>query len=409
MTNRITRPIGLMCASTIALTLMLVAPGAAHAGNGLHPRTPVVWTGAPCMTIVDRTGGNLFPLVYEIPYEDTGVTPDEVPNSRTHQFFAFCRDHHPDDIIPSWITEADLADADAHGLGDAGSIDPDLYVLEVSSDWAGCWTRINADADRRPITFAAAAEPVSWDTMTLPAGAWVVEGYTYEPWSNAWWPHPGVFKIIDDPDPAATGPAAALTFAEQPIEFGQSATISGCVDAMPGTTMTASWAISGFGQQLDWQVIEADIPAESGTFEFPYTPAMETISNTVLIKIDVSDPMGRTWTAYGDNYISVTEDFGDDECGAVFVGCDTGDESSDTTGGDSGTGAGDSSGSDTGLGPAAVPTGGGCSCSTNTGDINEPNHDRDRAWALLVFALLGFRSRSRLSSKRAGSDPSARG
>ena len=407
MTNRRNR---LIPASTLALVLL--APGAALAGNGLHPRTPVVWTGAPCMTIVDRSRSSVFPLVYEIPYEDTAVTPDEVANSRTHQFFAFCRDHHPDDIIPSWITEADLADADAHGLGDAASIDPELYVLEVSPDWAGCWSRINADAERRPITFADAAMPVAWDTMALPAGAWAVEGYTYEPWSNAWWPHPGVFKIIDDPAPAATGPAAALTFAEQPVEFGQSATISGCVDAMPGTTMTASWAISGFGQDLQWQVIEADIPAESGTFEFPYTPAMEAISNTVLIKIDVTDPMGRTWTAYGDNYISVTEDFGGDDCGGTFVGCDTGDSDTgtDTSAGESsgdGTAGDDTAGSDTGLGPAAGPSEGGCSCSTNTGsNTNKPTRDSSRAWALMMFGLLAL---GRLSSRRAGSDPSARG
>ncbi len=373
-------------AGSIALTALLCTlalPRLAAAGNGLHPRTPVDWTGAPCMTIVDRSQSSSFPLVYEIPFEDTEVTPDEVDNSRTHQFFAFCRDRHLEELLPSWIAEADLTDADAHGLGDAGAVDTELEVLDNAPDWADCWVRINTDDERRPITFAAAAEPVLWDVSALPAGAWAIEGYTYEPWANEWWPHPGVFKIIDDPDPAATGPAAALTFSEQTVEFGDEATISGCVDAMPGTTMTASWAISGFGTAPQWQLISADMAATTGDFEFSFAPPMEAISNTLLIKIDVSDPMGRTWTAHGNANIAVTEDFGDDgNCGGGFVSCET-DDGSDT---ETDTGTDDPAGDESTSGgadpsPAADGDGGSCSCSTQaTGASNI-------AWASL--GLLG--------------------
>ncbi len=358
--------------SLLTLAAALALPRAARAGNELHPRTPVDWTGAPCMTIIDRSQSDVYPLVYSIPYEDTMVTPDEVEQSRTHQFFGFCRDHHREDILPSWITEADLGDADAAGLGSAAAVDTELEALENSPIWAGCWIRINADEDRRPITFAAAAEPVMWDVSTLATGAWAVEGYTYEPWANEWWPHPGVFKIIDDPDPAATGPAAALNFPEQIVEHGDEALISGCVDAMPGATMTASWAISGFGSAPQWQVFAADMPVRNGMFELGFAPPVEAISNTLLIKLDVEDPSGRSWTAHANNYIAVTEDFGDDEsCGGSFVSCET-DDGDDETETDAGGGeessdeGGSTSGGASGLGAQDAGEGGSCSCATAT-------------------------------------------
>lgn len=377
----------------VIAALVLALPTVAEAGNALHPRTPVDWSGAPCMTIIDRSQGGTFPLVYTIPYEDTDVTPDEVDQSRTHQFFAFCRDRHLEELNPGWITEADLNDADAHGLGDAEAVDAELEVLENAPDWADCWVRINGDAERRPITFAAAAEPVPWDTTALPAGTWVVEGYTYEPWANEWWPHPGVFKIVDDPDPAASGPAAALTFAEQTVEYGSDATINGCVDAMDGTVITASWALSGFGMEPQWQVFVDQQPIPSGEFELSFTPPLETVSNTVLIKIDVEDPQGRSWTAHAIRYIAVVEDFGEDGCdeGGGFVSdpCETGegetDEGETETDGSEADPTGDGE-----TGPGAQETGeSGCNCAT--GSTTPP------PWWLLGLGLLACR-RSRRSA-----------
>jgi hypothetical protein len=358
----------------------LVAPQAAEASNATHPRTPVLWTEAQCLTIIDRSRSATFPIVYTIPFEDTELTVDEVSDSRTHQFVGFCRDHHLEEILPSWLALADLAAADANGLGDAEGVDTERDVLDLAPDWAGCFTRITADDERRPITFEAAAEPVMWDTSALPAGTWAVEGYTYEPWANEWWPHPGVFKIIDDPDPAATGPAAALSLTEQIVEFGDEATITGCVDAMPGTTLTASYAISGFGPEPDWQLIMADVPASSGTFELSFAPPASTISHPLLIKIDVVDPNGRTWTSHANAYINVTEDLsGGDDCdeGGGFVGCEpddgaedeTGTASDDSTEGDDDSGTGDPTGptlSDAG-------EGGSCNCATQTqGSTGDP-------------------------------------
>ncbi len=246
------------------------------------------------------------------------------------------------------------------GLGDLADVDLEFGVLVNNPDWADCWARITADDQRRPITFAAAAEPIEWDTTALPAGTWVVEGYTYEPWFNIWTSHPGVIKIVDDPDPAASPPAAALTFPEQAVTFGEQGTVSGCVDAMPGSTMTLSWAISSFGNEPQWQEFATDVAVEGPSFELAYTPSAEAVSNSVLIRVDVSDPLDRTWTAHAIQYIAVVEDVGDSGCdsgGFVSTPCDT------DTGG-SGTETSDELGSETG--PTLTDEGGGsgCGCST---------------------------------------------
>jgi MYXO-CTERM domain-containing protein len=363
-------------ASVPLLLGLLLAPAWAWAGNGTHPRTPVVWSDAPCMTVIDRSVSPIHSFAYAIPYEDIDVTQDEVVDSRTHQFFAYCRDHHLEEILPSWITEAEPMAAAAAGLGNLDGVDLELHVLENNPEWADCWARITADDQRRPITFAAAAAPIEWDTTALPAGTWVVEGYTYEPWFNMWTGHPGVFKIVDDPDPAASPPAAALTFSEQIVTFGDQATITGCVDAMPGSTMTLTWALSSAVEEPVWIESVVDVPVEGSSFELAYAPPIETVSSSVMIRVEVVDPLDRTWTAHAIAYIGVIEDLGDDGCeegGFVTNACDT---DTDTDTGETGaTGTDDEVGEDPSeTGPPLTEEGGssGCSCSsaaTETGDL----------------------------------------
>ena len=86
----------------VGLLLAATLSGVAYAGNGVHPRTPVVWSeDTPCMTVVDRSQAVSLSLDYTIPYEDTEVTPDEVADSRRHQFIALCRDHGQQNWCPS--------------------------------------------------------------------------------------------------------------------------------------------------------------------------------------------------------------------------------------------------------------------------------------------------------------------
>jgi hypothetical protein len=280
-------------------------PGLAHAHNLDHVRTPVDWSGAPCLTVIDRSvDGPIHPLTYTIPFEDTMLSADEPPDSRRHQFFAFCRDHYFEDQLPNWISLTDLDVAVGLGLGLYDGIDLEYDVLDQAQRWQDCFMRINADDERRPITFAAAAEPVAWDTSSLVPGTYVIEAYTWEPWFNRWTEHPGVFRIIDDPN-AEHPPAAALTFPEQVVMVGEQATLSGCVDAMPGATMDLAWALGGSGVDPQWQVFASDVAVRNGNFTLPFVGPEPAIGHYLLVRLDVEDSLGRGWTAHSSEYIGV--------------------------------------------------------------------------------------------------------
>ena len=332
------------------------------------------------MTIIDRSVDPVHSFSYAIPYEDTMLTEDEVSDSRTHQFVAFCRDRTLGAPPPRWLSEADVDAAVAMGLGTFEDVDLELEVLDNAPAWIDCWARITADAQRRPITFEAAAEPVQWDTSGLAAGTWVIDGYTYEPWSNLWTNHPGVFKIVDDPDPAASPPAASLDFPERQVDFGESTQLSGCADAMPGTTMDLAWTLAVVGVTPEWVEFASDVPVESGAFSLEFVAPVEAAASSVWIRAQLEDPMGRSWTAYSRSAIGVT-DAGSDEqgCGGDFLGGDC-DE----------TGEG-SSESETGA-PSSEAPGGGCNCATHEGDPFAP-----LGWGM-GLALVGRVRRRRAAS-----------
>jgi hypothetical protein len=258
------------------------------------------------MTIVDRSSNPVLVFDYEIPFEDPNedwpLSEDEVDQSRTHQFLAFCRDRiNLATELPDWLTETDSADAEAHGLNTSEEVLGPEDHLETNTAWSDCWTRITLDADRRPITFEASADPVVWDTTGLAAGAWHIEGYTYEPWFNIWTQRPGVVKVVDDPDPAASSPAAALERPDSDVVDGTSFPLRGCVDGMAGTTMTISWAtIVPASETPDWQPFVSDEAVDGSTFELEFDVPEAIDVGSLWFRIDLSDPMERTYTGYSD-------------------------------------------------------------------------------------------------------------
>jgi hypothetical protein len=334
-------------------------------------------------------------IPYGIPYEDTDVGPDEVADSRTHQFFAFCRQHPFEVQIPSWITVADTLAAEAVGQIPDGGFSPD-DILEQRSDWDDCWYRIVEDADRRPITCEAAEAGVDWDTMGLPAGVYAVEGYTYEPQLNFWIPRPGFVKLHDG-DPDAVGPAAAITSTEISVHRNQVANIEGCIDAPDGSTYTAYWAFHTEGAP-EWVQYGEPQAAMRGDLVLEFAPPTETFGQLVTLRVDVEDPEGRSYTAYMQDRVVVIDADGPCE-GGSFVGgssCDeTGGDSSSSSGGDS-TSSGTTSGTSTGVvddtsssGPAASPESSGCGCAS----------DRASAAWWLAIALLYPRRRARVRAR----------
>jgi hypothetical protein len=151
---------------TLPLLALLagLAPTLVHAGDGIRPRTPMTWNDTPCATLVDRTATPTVNVAYGVAFDDTEITADEVDDGRRHQFFATCRDNGRHELLPRWITQADVDAADAVGIVPKGGIEA-AQILEGNPAWDGCWVRINADDDRRPIT---AARPPPASTGTSP-------------------------------------------------------------------------------------------------------------------------------------------------------------------------------------------------------------------------------------------------
>ena len=349
-------------------------PTTARAGNGVHPRTPVLWPDPPCMTVVDRSIGATVILPYDIPFEDTEVTPDEVSDSRRHQFLGFCEPTHPQRFLPLWITDVDVDAAAAKGL-----LDPDGLttedVLETSTTWAGCWDRITGDDERRPITFEMADEDIVWDVSSLPPGTYTVYGYTWEPAFNLWTRRPGAVKIVDGADPASTAPAAAISSPEIIVRANEIAEVEGCVDAMDGSTISAWWAPTEGGGEPQWMPFVEDQPVTTGDFIIDFAPPEEAVGRSIMIRVDVNDPMTRSYTTYMSDLVIVLKGTGG------TGGCESGNFVTSPECGDSSTTA------------PMSPTDGGPQCAC-VADPRRRNRDLWLAAALPIVAV-AWRRRSR--------------
>lgn len=383
-------PRGLL-AVPVALALF-AAPGQSRGGNTEHPRTPVLWPEAPCIQTVDRSVDANFAFAYEIPKEDTALSVDEFADSRRHQFVGFCRQHPAGQPPPIYVSVADLQRSVDEGFEDPALLDEPEATLETSAAWAGCWTRITADDARRPITFEAAAEPVVWDTTEVPAGTWMIAGYTWEPPFNIWRRTPWVVRIVDDPNAPAQ---AAVTLGETPevLWSDESLEVPACVDAAPGSTLTFQWRTKDDSEWTDAQTTQLDGPAE---LSLPFTAPVETWGLTLLIRAVVEQPDAIPgYTAEGLTPVIVIEqsegdtgesgDTGPETGDAGDTGVETGAETG--TGGDAGTEAGgDELGDEAGVGDGAASTG-RCSLTSPRGKLSP--------FVLAVLCLLGW-SRRRL-------------
>ncbi|MEM9457060.1 MAG: hypothetical protein AAGF11_22975 [Myxococcota bacterium] len=365
-----------LVAVSLVLGLGLSSPPSARAGDGMRLRTPVLWSDAACMTVVDRSVDPVVQVPYDIPFEDTEWTDDEVPDGRTHQFFALCRGHDPTDELPIWISEADVAAAESLELIDLGTVLGDA-ILDLDPSWQGCAQRITADDERRPITFAAAQAGFEWDTTGWPAGAWVVEGFTHDPAYSRWSPRPGVIKVVDDPAPSASGPAVAILNGEEVVTTGEAVTIEGCVSAMDGTVLTVAWAEVG---ESTWHVALADEPVAGEGFGLELLLPPEMSGQAARVRVEAEDPTGRIVAAYMGALVLVLPQPGGcpGECG-TSSGSGEGEggssDGSDTTAAGSGGGPGADTGAGSGVAGSAGPNtsgnepgardeqGGGCACT----------------------------------------------
>jgi len=339
-TRRLVR-IAIVGLPLLGLVLATWTPTTAGAANEAHVRTPVLWLPTPaCGVVVERTPGLSLHLEYELPLEDTTLTPDELDDSRTHQFFGFCRQRPATELLPNWITRDDLDRS-----VDAGFLDPApaglLVPLDEDPNWAGCFTRLTPDDARRPITFDSAAAGVDWKLDGLPIGVWSVAGYTFEPDLNLWSPRPGFTKIVDDlGDPDQDLPALALVAGQQTLKAGTVIDLAGCADVITPATVTLEW--SPFVPDLDWhaadvhsldrQTLDRHRVAE-GSLSLPFTVPSD-VSGEILIRAHIEDALGRRYTAHAPSRFAVEPCAPD--CGGE-TGSETGDSHSDGAGGCSAT------------------------------------------------------------------------
>ena len=129
------RSVRVLVALGIVVGVLAMWPQPAPAANASKPRIPAVWADAPCLQVVDVSQTPVLHLEYSIASEESmELTPDEVSDSRRHQFFAFAAQHF-EAGPPTWITQADI---DRAALVDPmvmpEGIAPD-DVLETSSRW----------------------------------------------------------------------------------------------------------------------------------------------------------------------------------------------------------------------------------------------------------------------------------
>jgi hypothetical protein len=376
-----------MSSRVAALMLVVLWSRDAAANDGISPRTPVLWEAPPCKQRVDRSVDAVLHLPYAIPHEDTNVLDHEVENSRTHQFFALCRPKDPRHRLPPWITWADVEMArQANLILPGDTVDPE-DVLE-SSAWTGCWTRITEDADRRPITDAMADEGVDWDTTAVEPGAHTVYGYTYHPRFNLWSLRPGVVKVHDG-DPDGVGPAVAITTLETIVTAGDAVTIEGCLDTPAGSTLSAAHADASTPGEPSWTRFVEDQPVEGEDFAVELFAADTLAGTTSMIRVEVRDALGRTYTAYMEGFVIVLEnesapcgETDASECESSSTGDDPGETSTGSTDGATPPGSGDDAPT-----PAQDDDRNGCTCRA------APEHST----TYLLWLLLLFRKQRRLA------------
>jgi hypothetical protein len=350
-----------MLVALIAATALRAAP--ALASNLVHPRTPVVWPDAPCIATVDRSESPTFAFDYEIPAEDTQLSFDEFEDSRRHQFLGFCRQWPAGRPPPRYVSVSDLDRAITAGFETSEILGDPEATLETSVLWAGCWTRITADDDRRPITDAAAAEPVVWDLAAIDAGTWLIAGYTWEPPYNLWSRAPWVLRVVDAPEPIDTQAAVSLADTADTVYFDEVLELPICVDAEPGSTLTIEWAASK-PDVLEWTAQEEFALDGPGELSVPFAPPPASFGATIVLRAIVEQPVGAVYEGHSLSPVIVFAPPSEGEDG------DTGDSAeSDSDSGDSeGDSEGDSGSGETGPSVAGA-NGGRCSLGPERGNL----------------------------------------
>jgi hypothetical protein len=357
------------------VTVALAWPGSAAAANGATPRTPPVFGEPPCLTVVDRSVDAVLPVAVGLPWEDAIVTEDELADSRTLQLFAACRPERAGDRLPAWIRASDAARALEAML--IPELPDDDAVLETASAWASghdargpCVIPLVAAEARLPLTCAAVEPGVEWDTSTVPAGAYAIYGYTFEPAVNLWTRRRGVVVVVDDAgDPP---PVAALLSPDREATVYESSSVAleGCAVGSGGATVQLAWApvtAPDLADEAAWTPFaELEVAADPTAFAVDFHPPPQAAGQALVVRARASDAAGRAWTDFATGTLLVYPGAGRSDAPLGPLVPDV-----------CGTAAGSGESSDDA--PPSDPAGASaCGCDAPRGPL---------AWALLAWAL----------------------
>ncbi len=377
----------------VVTAVLVGAPTSAVASNGVGQRTPPVYPRAACITQIDRSADPVFHLDIGLPREDVMLTDDEPPDSRRLQFFAVCRDELPDLLsLPNWVTEAEAEAALQSGSLEEAATPEE--ILELRDDWTGCAHPMNAIEARIPISCDATEAGLDFDTSALPAGNYVIRGYTYEPPLNLWSQRKGVLQVRDDDTPL---PAVGLTtpvLDGAQVRVGSPFEIRGCATGPEGTEVALQWVrfsdLDGASDESDW-VTFATLEASEGNFAVEFIPPPEARNQAVGIRAVVDPDGARRWVDHAEGKLIVFDDgepsdppFGEpiEVCG--FYDDDLGTSTGELTSG--------SSGEESLSGEAADDSvDSGCACTASPG---APDAGRPTGW-LFTLAVFGLARRRR--------------
>jgi hypothetical protein len=297
------------CASAILLAVLAPAPSAS-AANELKPRVPVVWTEAPCATIVDQSTNPIVHFEYVVAVEEDPEdrTADEVDDSRTHQFFAFRKQDLPAADPPLWITRADIERARTKDSNvNPQAIAPDMVLEDATRFAPDEWVRITPDDARVPITHAQAAMGVDWDTSAVEPGTYEIWAYTWEPQSNIWSRRPGFVKVIaSEAEAEDAGPSISLLFDQALIAAGELYMPPGCADVSPGTAVTLEWGTKSGTIVPEWNLVLEYQPIDSGTLDLLFEPPSTAVSEYTVMRATVTDENCQSYVAYSPSVFTVT-------------------------------------------------------------------------------------------------------
>lgn len=355
-------------ASFVALLASLALVDEASAANGNMPRTPVLYPPHACLTTVDRSIDATTTIAVHLPFEDTMITDDELPDSRQVSYVALCRDHSLIEALPNWVHLDDAERAIEAGL--LGEPPQDADVLATAPQWqsaTGEACMIEMVEGRVPISCEATADGIVWDTTSAPAGNYVVRSQTFAPPDNLWTRRSGVIQIHDgEPLPVAT----LMAPSKDAVAFQQTGyRVVGCMAGPPGTKVSLQWASTAapLADDASWTEL-AELDACEGEIDVMFELPESTIYLGLLLRAVATAPDGRSWTGYAPAFFTVYPGEGEPDAPDQPVPpdhCEAGDDGEGApltaTCEADGTSGGASSGSSDG-GDAAGDGASGCGC-----------------------------------------------